>query len=416
MVGAAGDGVEPAVGAEGLAVALLGIGDEEGDRAVEADLVRLAVGDVVEEDFASGVGGRTFGEFVALGDELPGLVGDEDFLQLRRPGAGLHRFGPVFPEPAHGFGKDFGGVAGVVGAFTPGVIDFVAGKAEGAFHFLIGHPPVAAGDVLIVGAVLEEDADRLGLVLADPGWVVVAAAEADVGADGAEDAGEGVGAFPGGGEGADGTAGGAADAAVVAVVREVDGPAVGGGFLFDLGEDFVEHEADVVIAQAVVLEAAIEAIDGVLGEGLHPAVHDEDADGHRHLLPFDQLVEDGRRSKADAILPDIDARGFGRVVLFWHVDPVVADGAGEDAAAIERVFLNFPPGRPIALRPSVFGFPGGYDRRKREERNDQSRQGASSQHRCSLRVGSDSGRWSWRSRREEVWNARVGRKRPALGN
>ena len=52
------------------------------------------------------VGGRSFGELVALGDELPVLAGEEDFLELRRAGAGLHGAGPVLPEPAHGVGED----------------------------------------------------------------------------------------------------------------------------------------------------------------------------------------------------------------------------------------------------------------------------------------------------------------------
>ena len=99
----------------------------------------------------------------------------------------------------------------------------------------------------------EEDADRLGLVLADQRRIDVAAAQADIGADRAEDAAEGVGPLPGRGERADRSAAGAADAAVVAVVRELDRPAVGGGFFFDFGQEFVEQEPDVVVAQAVVL-------------------------------------------------------------------------------------------------------------------------------------------------------------------
>ena len=71
-------------------------------------------------------------------------------------------------------------------------------------------------------AVLEEDADRLRLVLADQRRIDVAAAQADVGADRAEDAAEGVGPLPRRRERADRAAAGAADAAVVAVLRELD--------------------------------------------------------------------------------------------------------------------------------------------------------------------------------------------------
>ena len=66
LVGALGDRVQTAVRPEGLSIARLRVGDEQAHLAVETDLVRLAVGNVVEEDFALGVGGRTFGELVAL--------------------------------------------------------------------------------------------------------------------------------------------------------------------------------------------------------------------------------------------------------------------------------------------------------------------------------------------------------------
>ena len=75
-----------------------------------------------------------------------------------------------------------------------------------------------------------------------------------------------------------GAAAGAADAAVVAVVREPDRPAVGGRLLLDLGQQFVEQEAGVVVAEAVVLVAAVEAIERLVGRRLHAAGHDEHAD------------------------------------------------------------------------------------------------------------------------------------------
>src|SRR5206468_1276673 len=41
-------------------------------------------------------------------------------------------------------------------------------------HLLVGQGPVAVGVVEVVGAILEEDADRLPARLADQGFVVVA--------------------------------------------------------------------------------------------------------------------------------------------------------------------------------------------------------------------------------------------------
>lgn len=66
---AGGDGVEAAIGAEGLAVGAFGVGDELGRFSVRADLIRFARGDVGEEDLALGVHGGALGETVTLADE-----------------------------------------------------------------------------------------------------------------------------------------------------------------------------------------------------------------------------------------------------------------------------------------------------------------------------------------------------------
>ena len=123
----------------------------------------------------------------------------------------------------------------VVTAVAPVVVHLVPGEDQRSLHLLVGHPPVAAVDVQVGAAVLEEDADRLGLELADQSGIVVAAAQPDVSADRAEDAAKRVGPLPRGGEGADRAAAGTADGAVVAVPGEPDRPAIRGGLLLDLG-------------------------------------------------------------------------------------------------------------------------------------------------------------------------------------
>ena len=70
----------------------------------------------------------------------------------------------------------------------------------------------------------------------------------------------------------------AADRAVVAVVREPDRPAVGGRLLLDLGQQFVEEEPGVGVAEAVVLVAPVEAVERVSASRLDPPGRDEDAD------------------------------------------------------------------------------------------------------------------------------------------
>src|SRR6185295_9958267 len=96
--------------------------------------------------------------------------------------------------------------------------------------------PVAAVAVVVVAAVLQEHPDGLGLLLADPGGVAIAAAQAHVGADGAEDPAELTGPLPGRGECGDGAAAAAADGPVVPALGQDDGPAVGGALPLHLGQ------------------------------------------------------------------------------------------------------------------------------------------------------------------------------------
>src|SRR5262249_8550368 len=115
-------------------------------------------------------------------------------------------------------------------------------------HFLIGHPPIAAIDVLVVAAVLQKDANWLGLVLADQRRIDIAAAEAHIRTNRAEDPREGVWPLPGGSERTNGAAGAAANRPVIAALGKANGPAVGRGLFFDFRQQFVEDKANVVVA------------------------------------------------------------------------------------------------------------------------------------------------------------------------
>ena len=206
---------------------------------------------------------------------------------------------------------------------------------------LVGHPPVAAVNIEIVFAVLEEDAEGLGLGFADEGRVIVTATEADVGADHGVDAAEVIGSFPGGGEGGDGSGGTAAEAAVVGVFGDV--------VIFrDEGEHFLDEEVGVVGAHAIVFVGAVEAGLGVFtsgGRGDDAGV-DEETDGDGHVSGGDELVEGigdvaflaGVADEPGTVLEDHEAGGFLRIVFGGDVDPVVAVGAGEDFGRIELVF------------------------------------------------------------------------------
>src|SRR5262249_34963790 len=143
---------------------------------------------------------------------------------------------------------------------------------------------------------------------------VVAPAQADVGANGAEYAAEGVGPLPGRRERADGAAAGAADAAVVAVVRQANRPAIRRGLLFYFGQQLIQQEADVIVTEAVVLEAAVEAVQGLGRRRLDAPVHYEDANDDRHLLLVDEIIEDRRGIELDAVLVHPEAGRAGGVV------------------------------------------------------------------------------------------------------
>ena len=122
--------------------------------------------------------------------------------------------------------------------------------------------------------------------------------------------------------------------------------------LADLGQDLVDQEARVVVAERVVLEAAVVAAPLVLRVRLAEMSRvDEDADRHRHLLLVDQVVEHHRHAVLGvevhvlvAVLKHHHRGRRGGVVLRGDVDPVVPDRAGKHLAAIEERPLDAPFG------------------------------------------------------------------------
>ena len=164
---------------------------------------------------------------------------------------------------------------------------------------------------------------------------------------------KGVGPLPGGGEGRDGPAAAAADGALVGIGREAE--AVGP---FEEREQLVEQEARVGVAEAVVFEAAVEAVEGVGRVRLHAAGRDEDADQRRDFLLGDQVVKNDLGPVAAAILQHHERGGLRTVELLREVHRVVAHRAGihavgpggehaPDALALghARLRLGIGPGR-----------------------------------------------------------------------
>ena len=224
---------------------------------------------------------------------------------------------------------------GVAAVAEDGLI-VVAGELQRGGHLLGGDEPVAELVIEIVGAILHEHADRLGVAfgLADHEWVIVAAADVVEAADMAEDFAKSIGPIPGDGEGADAAGADAADGATFRVVGELIGFA-------DFRENLFDQETGVLIGERVVFEAAIgNGPAAGRGGGLRSGI-DEDADGDRHLPGRDQVVEDDWDAEVAflidvtrAILEDHHAGGSLAVILCGDVDPVIARGAGEDFGVV----------------------------------------------------------------------------------
>lgn len=190
---------------------------------------------------------------------------------------------------------------------------------QGGGHLLVAERPVAVGIVEISPAILQPEAEGFALGGADQVGVGVAAADVGERSDGGEDLAELVGALPGDGEGADAAAAGSADRALVGVA----GQGLDAG---DRRENFFEQEAGVLIAQSVILKAAIGHSPGALGSGSGGAVAriDEDADGGWHGSFVNELVENRRHPPSAirfdvvvSVLKDHHGQGCGGVGFGW---------------------------------------------------------------------------------------------------
>src|SRR5690349_8144356 len=109
----------------------------------------------------------------------------------------------------------------IVAAFPPNVVHLVAREGQGAFHLLVGHPPIAPVNILIGAAVLEKNANPFWLHFTNDGGIRIAAAEADVSANAAEDPAESIRPLPGSRERANGPRTCSSDGPIVAIGAEV---------------------------------------------------------------------------------------------------------------------------------------------------------------------------------------------------
>src|SRR5687767_11942310 len=85
------------------------------------------------------------------------------------------------PEPAQRVGKDRAAVFSTVPAVAEDELMIVAGELQRRGHFLVRERPVAVQIIEIIRAILQEDAERLRLLLRFANEPRVHVAAADIG-------------------------------------------------------------------------------------------------------------------------------------------------------------------------------------------------------------------------------------------
>ncbi len=105
----------------------------------------------------------------------------------------------------------------------------------------------------------------------------------------------------------------------------------------------MSRKSSVVIPEAIVFVTAIESRQCAFSRRWHDAWIDEDTDRDRHFIGGNQFVKNGRRvivSLGLHIVRSVAERshtcGLFTVVLRWHIDPNIADGAREDLGTDRR--------------------------------------------------------------------------------
>ena len=258
----------------------------------------------------------------------------------------------VAPDVFHGVAR-----SGVLAAVREGVGEFERGE-----HLLVREEPVAVFVREVVGAVLEEDLDRLDGRLADESGIEVAAGghglavfggtipDGDVAPDHADDVAELVGIFPSGGEGADGAATRAADDTALGIVGDFVG-------LLQHRDELPADHARVGIVEGVVFVGAIVGVTHPEIVGIFVANVtrcDEEPDGDGDFFFVDQIGEDVLDAEgavgiggALAVVEDQEV-GVGLAgVLIGDEDPVTADGARKVGALEFEGAFEFALGNTI---------------------------------------------------------------------
>lgn len=206
----------------------------------------------------------------------------------------------VSPKPAERIGENRASMIPVVGTFAVNEFDVVVPKYEGGVHLLVPKWPVAMNIVEIVASVLHENAERLFLAaFPDQRRIVVTSANIGKAANVAEDFAKLVGPLPGHCEGANTATADAANRPAIRIVGYVV-------LLMDFGDNLLQEEGGVFVAQCVVFDAPIRGPRSPAGFRREFCIQmswvDEYADGYGHLFGMDQIVEYGGNPKIAILL------------------------------------------------------------------------------------------------------------------
>jgi len=240
----------------------------------------------------------------------------------------------------------------IVPAAAADELVIVVFELQGFIHLQVAEPPVAVFVIEIIFAVLEEDADGFPVGFADAGGVVVSAADVGEAADVTEHFAEPFGVFPGGSEGTDAATGNATDGPVCRIRGKVELQ-----FGNDVGNEFQLQKPRVLVAESIVLKAAIGSPPAVIGDGATAVAWvDKQADGDWEFTAMNQIVEDHRDSELTgfidirvSILKHHQAGWLSAIVLGRDVDRVFAGGVRKDATG-PLVFCDLSDGHAILSR------------------------------------------------------------------
>ena len=110
----------------------------------------------------------------------------------------------------------------------------------------------------------------------------------------------------------------------------------------DIRQQFVDQEPRVRITESVVFIAAIETIERCVAvRGVNDAGSYKNGDNNRQLFLVNEIVENGWRCETNAVLLHIKTGRRMGLVLRWHVNPIIAHGAGKNFGLIKSELEDF---------------------------------------------------------------------------